>query len=73
MFEGIRFTNVMSDYSISNSTMASLTPEELEKAKGRADPDILAQPDFADGASRGQRHGKSIHGQGHSQQKNSKK
>lgn len=31
MFEGIRFTNVMSDYSISNSTMASLTPEELEK------------------------------------------
>ena len=47
--------------------------EELEKAKGRADPDILAQPDFADGASRGQRHGKSIHGQGHSQQKNSKK
>ena len=30
MFEGIRFTNVMSDYSISNSTMASLTPEELE-------------------------------------------
>ena len=31
MFEGIRFANVMSDYSISNSTMASLTPEELEK------------------------------------------
>ena len=31
MFEGIRFTNAMSDYSISNSTMASLTPEELEK------------------------------------------
>ena len=36
MFEGIRFANVMSDYSISNSTMASLTPEELEKVSAEA-------------------------------------
>ena len=36
MFEGIRFANVMSDYSISNSTMASLTPEELEKMSAEA-------------------------------------
>lgn len=31
MFEGIRFTNVMPNYAISNSTMASLTSEELRK------------------------------------------
>ena len=36
MFEGIRFANVMSDYSISNRTMASLTPEELEKMSAEA-------------------------------------
>ena len=36
MFEGIRFANVMSNYSISNRTMASLTPEELEKMSAEA-------------------------------------
>lgn len=36
MFEGIRFANVMSDYSISNRTMASLTPEEPEKMSAEA-------------------------------------
>ena len=36
MFEEIRFTNVMSDYAISNSTMASLTSEELEKMSAEA-------------------------------------
>lgn len=36
MFEEIRFTNVMSDYAVSNSSMASMKSEELEKMSTEA-------------------------------------